>query len=106
MNWLTDVSVWMRNHMASLSLAIVASSLAVSGGAISRTVRNSIKSCPFLVRAGVFVLLVTFGYGALTVLVASLLARGLACLDDRWLAPVVAIAFIVIALIAEEKKQI
>jgi len=106
MNWLTDVSIFMRGHLASISLATVASLLAVFGGEISRSVRNSIKSYNFFVRAGVFILLVTFGYGALTVLFASLLARGLAHLDNRWLAPVVVFTFVVIAIVAEEKKQI
>ncbi len=79
--------------------------MAVYGGDMSRFVRKAIRGYNFVVRASVFFFLVVFGYGALALLVASLLARILRSLDNYWLAPVVGIIFLIMAIAAEERRQ-
>jgi hypothetical protein len=106
MSVVADCSLLMRDHMGSLSMALVTSLMAVCGGDISRVVRNSIRSYNFFVRAGIFFFLVVVGYGALTVIVGSVLAKMLRALDNNWLSPAVAVFFLIIAIAAEERRQI
>lgn len=99
-------SQWIRHFLPQVSLAITSTVLAVFGGEINCWVKSLIKRRPFLVRVSVFVLLVTFGYGALNIAISHLVSRILMKTDDLFLAPIVVVLFIIIGVIAEEKRQI
>jgi hypothetical protein len=95
----------MRSHMTGIATALMTTVMAVFGGDISRAVRQAVRGYNFVFRAGIFIFLVVFGYGALALLAGSLLARLFRSLDNNWLAPAVVIAFLVLAIIAEERRQ-
>jgi len=96
----------LRPHVRGVALAIVAALLVVYGNDINRAVKRRFRDRPFVVRTAVFVLLSAFGYGALTVYAAPVLARWLAGLSGAWLAPVVLAAFLALGVLAERKHQI
>ncbi len=106
MSVIADCSQLMRDNMGSISMAVVVSLMSVYGSDISRVVRNSIRSYHFFIRAGIFFFLVVIGYGTLTLIVGSVLARMLRALDNNWLSPTVAVFFLLIAVAAEERRQI
>lgn len=101
-----DCSQLMRDNVGSLSMALVTSCMALYGADISRVVRKAIRGHNFFVRAAIFFSLVVFGYGALAVVVGSAFARMLSALDNFWLAPTVIAFFLIIAILAEERRQI
>jgi hypothetical protein len=96
----------LRPHLFQIAIALSATVLAIFGNDINRAVKRLVNKHPFVVRAIVFVLLVAFAYGAATLYLSSLLARGLAWLDDRSLAAVVIVAFVLVGILAEQKGHI
>jgi hypothetical protein len=106
MSILAACSQLVRDNIGSVAMALVASLMAVYGSDVGRAVRVAIRGHNFFVRAGIFFFLVVFGYGALALATGSFLARLLRGLDDNWLAPLVALAFLAIAIAAEERRHI
>ena len=103
---ITGVSEWMRPYVLQIAVAFVATVLFVYANDINRWVKRRIKRKHFIIRAGIFVMVCAFGYGALTVLAASVFASFLGSLDPLFLAPVVVMAFVAVGIVAERKKQI
>jgi uncharacterized membrane protein YfcA len=106
MSILACCSQLVRDHIGPVAMAIVTSLMAVYGSDVGRAVRGAIRGHNFFVRASVFFFLVVFGYGALALAVGAFLARLLRGLDDNWLAPLVALVFLAIAIAAEERRHI
>jgi hypothetical protein len=96
----------MRPHLAYVALAVSATLLAIFGSDISGGVKEWVKNWHFPVRLAVFVFLVTFGYGAMSLAFARFLAGLLGRIDDLYLAPAILITFVLIGALAEHKKNI
>ncbi len=96
----------LRPYLPQIALAISSTVLAIYGGGINKAVKDAVKSYPLLARLTVFVLLVTFGYGAVTLLVSHLLALLFGKLSNLLLMPLTVGAFLVLGYLAEEKNQI
>lgn len=96
----------MRPYLPQIALAISSTVLAIYGGGINKAVKDSVNGYPFALRLLVFVLLVTFGYGAVTLLVSHLLALLIGKFSNLLLMPVTAGIFLVLGYLAEEKNQI
>ncbi len=99
-------SRWMRPSLSSISTAIIATLLVVYANDFSRWLRKRIRKHHFIVRAFIFVVVCAFGYGAVTLFLASIVARYLALLNNVLLAPVVIGVFIIIGVAAEHKNHI
>lgn len=80
---------------------MIATLLVVFGNNINRAVRGLVVRQHFLVRITVFILLCTFGYGALTVWLTPVLAGFLISLKAIYYVPLVAGGFIALGLLAE-----
>jgi hypothetical protein len=100
------LSQFMRDYLREISVALMATVLALYGGYINDGVKSLLKNYHFIVRFMVFVLLCAFGYGALSVYAARFVKLLLLQLNDLWLAPVVTASFLIIGLLAEHKKKI
>lgn len=100
------VSGWIRPWLWQTAMALVATVLVIYGEDINALARKIFRNQPFLIRLGIFTLICAFGYGALTVLSAKLLAYILGSLNNVLLAPTVILAFIGVGLLAQGKKQI
>ena len=100
------MSQFIRPYVREISLALIATILALYGSYINDAVKSLMKNYHFIVRFSVFVLLCAFGYGALSVYAAKFVKLLLLHINDLWLAPMVIVSFLLIGLLAEHKKKI
>lgn len=93
-------------HSFTICFAWTAALLVVFGSSLAGFVKDLAKGWHFILRVLFFILICGFGYGLLTVFLANMLDRELSRLADIWqiIAPVV--AFFLIGLVAEKKRQI
>ena len=97
---------WLRPYSSDLALALVASILVIGGNDINRLIKKQFKNAHIILRTLIFVLVCTFGYGALTVVLTRMLQVQLAALTAVNLALVVVAAFVLLGLWAQRKNQI
>jgi len=100
-----SLSEWIRPHLYPIAMAMVATLLVVFGGDINKWVRKTVRNYNFFVRLLIFILICGAGYGIATVFLTKVLARMLGSVGNHYLAIVVALIFIALGLIAEEKNQ-
>ena len=105
-NPITWASQSIRPVLPHVSVAFTSTILAVFGSEINGLVKRLIRRRTFIIRVSAFVALVTFGYGALNLVIAHLVSQMLMGTDDLWLCPVVVSVFIGIGVLAESRKQI
>lgn len=103
---LTSAADILRPYLSQISVAITAALLVLFGDHLNGFVRDSVKDYNFLVRLTVFILIVTFGYGALSLFLAHVLAGLIGQIPKFYLCPALILTFIIIGVIAEEKKHI
>ncbi|MEI6422937.1 MAG: DUF3392 family protein [Lentisphaerota bacterium] len=97
---------FIRGHLMEIMLAYSATVLSVYGGDINNAVKKKIRKYNFFIRFGIFVALCTFGFGFLTLLIGKILVAFMSQLSNAWLISTIAGLFILIGLIAEERKHI
>jgi Protein of unknown function (DUF3392) len=105
-NPITCASQSIRPILPHVSVAFTSTILAVFGSEINGVVKRLIRRQTFIIRVSAFVALVTFGYGALNLVIAHLVSQMLMGADDLWLFPIVALVFIGIGVLAESRRQI
>lgn len=105
-NLCASASQGTRPYLTQVALAISSTLLAIYGGDINGWFKDLVKGYPFVLRVLAFVLLVAFGYGALGLAMAHFLAVLLGMLANVILAPVICLVFLLIGLLAEEKRHI
>jgi hypothetical protein len=93
-------------YLYKIAMAITAACLVLFGDHVNGWIRDMVKSYNFFIRLTVFIIVVTFGYGALTLLLAKALEQVLIMIPALYLLPVLMLIFIIIGIIAEEKKHI
>ncbi|MDD4872632.1 MAG: DUF3392 family protein [Kiritimatiellae bacterium] len=103
---LTSASQFLHPYLYKIAMAITAALLVLFGDHINGFIRDMVKDYNFFVRLTVFLLVVAFGYGALTLLLTHLLSKLLAEIPNLYLFPSLLLTFVIIGLIAEEKKHI
>jgi hypothetical protein len=106
LNALAASGSWLRPHVADLALALVASLLVIAGGDINKWLKKQMSGFNFFIRMTLFVVICTFGYGALTVLLTNLLRTQLYSLTNSHLAIAIICGFFALGLYAERKRQI
>lgn len=102
----SQLGQWLKPYSSDIALAIVASILVICGSDINKAVKKQLGSAHFIVRTLVFVVVCTFGYGALTVLLTQVLKVQLASLSSSMFAIVIVAIFISLGIWAERRKQI
>jgi len=100
------VSGTMRPYLSQIAIAVSATLLAIFGSDINAAVKRVVREWPLVLRIVIFVLLVAFGYGAVTLMVSHFLAGMLMQLDDRYLSAVIVLAFVCIGALAEHKGHV
>jgi len=99
-------SQWLYPWTGEISMAIMATLLVIYGGTVNKMVKRQVSGLHFLFRTLIFILLCTFGYGAVLIYAVPLLTKLLASLGMTYLGPLVAGIFITLGIIAEKKNHI
>ena len=103
---LLDWGSFFRPYVRDIALAMVATCLVVFGDDLNRLVRRQTVALHFIWRTLIFILLCAFGYGALTIFLTPLVASQLAKLSNLWLPWVALGIFVLLAMLAQRKRQL
>jgi hypothetical protein len=95
---------WVKSNLLAIATAFTTALLVIYGDNINRAVKRRINRYPFLVRTLAFVVLCSFGYGLLTVLITPSVAQFLRYFGDQYIAVVVIASFLGIGILAERKR--
>ena len=95
---------WVSGHLTAIATAFTTALLVIYGDNINRAVKNRVRNRHFLVRAAVFMVLCSFGYGILALMITPALADLLRAAGDRYLLPVVVGTFVCIGVLADRKR--
>lgn len=108
MQWILEqfanLSSWLHPWVFQLSLAIVATLLVLFGQRINKAVKAFVQGAHFLIRSLIFILLCTFGYGLLSVILAKALSQAFFMLPHQWLGIVVIVCLITVGIVTERKS--
>jgi len=99
-------SQWLYPWLSEISMAIMATLLVIYGEVINRLLKKQISSMHFIFRSAIFIILCTFGYGAILVYGTPLLSKALSSLGFIYLGPLIVCIFISLGIIAEKKNHI
>ncbi len=101
-----QLSQWLYPWIGEIAMAIMATILVIYGETVNRLFKRQISGLHFIFRTILFILLCTFGYGALLIYVTPMLAKLLASMGMIYLGPLVLGVFIALGVIAEKKNRI
>jgi hypothetical protein len=101
-----QLSQWLYPWLGEISMAIMATLLVIYGETVNRLLKRQIGGLHFILRTVIFILLCTFGYGALLIYATPLLSKLLASVGMIYLGPLVLGVFITLGTIAEKKNRI
>jgi hypothetical protein len=101
----SELSDWFWGHRQLLITSWVAVLLVVYGGSLNALVRRVMQPYHFLIRMIAFILLCTFGYGALAVYGQLGINFGLLHLSKDWFASIVIVTYLILSLLAERKRH-
>ena len=97
---------FLRLHMDSIAVGLVATFLIIYGGKINGYFKKITKSIPFVARFALFVVLCSAGYAFLTSQMVKYLKTFLRVQPDLPLIGIIAGAFLVLAFLARSGKDI
>lgn len=97
---------FLRLHMDSIAVGLVATFLIIYGGKINGYFKKITKSIPFVARFALFVVLCSAGYAFLTSQMVKYLKTFLRAQPDLPLIGIIAGAFLVLAFLARSGKDI
>lgn len=101
-----QLSQWLYPWLGEISMAIMATILVIYGETVNRMFKRQMSGLHFIIRTIFFILLCTFGYGALLIYGTPILSKLLASVGMIYLGPLVLGVFIALGTIAEKKNRI
>lgn len=104
--YIHDFAVFLRLHLTSISVGLVATFLMIYGAGINNYFRKITKSIPFVGRFALFVVLCSAGYAFATSQLVRLLKAFLLKQADLPLIGIIAGAFLVLAFLARSGKDV
>ena len=110
MDWvigqLEHISGFALSHLRGVSFALMTSLVALYGGRINRQIQRYLRTSPFLIKTGAFVLVCAFGYGWLGTQLAEWLSHGLRRIPRLFLSPTLLLLFLGLGLLAQKERQL
>ncbi len=98
-----NFSQWLYPWLGEIAMAIMATLLVIYGHSINRLLKKQISGMHFIFRTLFFILLCTFGYGALLIYVTPILSHLLAGVGMIYLGPLIVGIFIMLGVLAEKE---
>lgn len=106
MMFVHDFAGFLRGHLPSIAVGIVATILVVYGNQINGFFRKQTKSLHFLARFTLFVLLCSAGYGFLSSQAVKFVRDALRGLEDAHLVVAVVGAFVALGFLARAGREV
>lgn len=100
-----EFSYWLWDYRQFLVSSWVAVLLVVYGASFNAAVRRLMQPYHFLLRMLAFILLCTFGYGALAVYGELAIQFLLLYFDKQWFGMISIVIFLLLSFLAERKKH-
>lgn len=101
-----EMSSWMRPYLTEIASAYVVTILAIYGEDINRLLKNKVRKYPWIVKTMAFIALCSIGYTLMTVAMVPVIRKGLEAFGGTYIAPITIVFYIVIGILASQKKQI
>ncbi|GAA3924733.1 DUF3392 family protein [Litoribacillus peritrichatus] len=101
----SDLSDWFWDYRQLLVTSWIAVILVIYGGKLNALVRRVMQPYHFLFRMVAFILLCTFGYGAIAIYGQLAINFGLLHIKTDWFAGIVILVYLVLSVLAERKRQ-
>lgn len=98
-----NFSQWLYPWLGEIAMAIMATLLVIYGHSINRWVKKQTSSMHFIFRTLIFILLCTFGYGALLIYLTPVLSHLLAGVGMIYLGPLIVGIFVTLGVLAEKE---
>ncbi|GGY49503.1 hypothetical protein GCM10011297_23040 [Bacterioplanes sanyensis] len=105
LEWLNQLSSYLRPYLDDIALAIVATLLVIFGGTINDWVRYALRRQKVWLRVAVFIALCAFGYGALSVWLTPMLEGWLRQLPGWQMLLAVISSFVIVGVLAERYRK-
>lgn len=105
-HYIHEFAVFLRFHITSISVGIIATLLMIYGATINGYFKKITKSIPFVGRFALFVLLCSAGYAFLSSQAVRFFKRFLLTQADLPLIGIIAGSFIVLAIMAYRGKDV
>lgn len=105
-HYIHEFAGFLRFHMSSISVGIVATFLMIYGAAINGYFKKITKSIPFLGRFALFVVLCSAGYAFLSSQAVRFFKRFLLAQADLPLIGIITGCFVVLAIMAYRGKDV
>ncbi len=99
-------ALFFREHLASISVGLVATVLVIYGGTLNAFFRKLTRKMHFFARFTLFVLLCSAGYGFLSSQAVKLTKTVLLGLPDTHLVGAVILAFVLLGFLARAGKEV
>jgi hypothetical protein len=100
------LSGWLEANLPQIGTLIAASTFYVYGRVLTEKLRHFTTEWPFIVRLGLFVGMVGFGFGLIIATASPVVTAGLRWAGTPFLAPMILAAFLVIGILAERSGRI
>ncbi|GLQ32786.1 DUF3392 family protein [Litoribrevibacter albus] len=101
----SDLSGWFWGYRQLLITSWVAVLLVIYGGELNAVVRRIMQPYHVMMRMTAFILLCTFGYGALAVYGQLGINFALLHISKDWFAGIVIVTYLVLSVLAERKRH-
>ncbi len=101
--FIINFSQWLYPWLGEIAMAIMATLLVIYGHSINRLVKKQTSGMHFILRTLIFILLCTFGYGALLIYATPILSHLLAGVGMIYLGPLIVGIFIMLGVLAEKE---
>ncbi len=101
-----QLSSWLESHLPRIGSLLACTTLSLYGRLLADRARQLAIEWPFILRVGLFVAVVGFGFSLIIATVAPLITAGLAMAGTPYLVPATFACFLIVGILAERSGRI
>ena len=106
MELLVQLNQWLQPHKGELSVAVVTTLLVIYGDVLNKYIKRQLRPYHFVVRTCLFVIICTFGYSSLVLLLSPLVSAAFQFIAYPYFPLAVIALAITIGVLAEKRRYI
>ena len=106
MTFLAQASEWLQAYYSELSVALVTTLLVIYGDVLNKHIKRALKPYHFILRTFLFVIICTFGYSSLVLVLSPVVVQGFKLMPWPYFPILITVIAIVIGVLAEKRRYI